>query len=179
MSSRGVEGSALAMDLAEASFDVVLCQQGFQFFPDKRAGLHEMSRVLVPRGRALLSVWRGESPYTLAMGEAVERHVGPEAAATLRQSRTVPDPDALQQLMIEAGFKDVQIRARTLTRRLPAVAEFVLRHLAATPVADAVAALGDGAREALARDVSEALQVYVTGDGVAYPEVTIVAMATR
>src|SRR5262245_11922824 len=30
-----VEGSALAMPLLDASFDVVLCQQGFQFFPDR------------------------------------------------------------------------------------------------------------------------------------------------
>jgi SAM-dependent methyltransferase len=36
-----VEASALAMPLRDASFDVVLCQQGFQFFPDKRAGLQE------------------------------------------------------------------------------------------------------------------------------------------
>jgi hypothetical protein len=113
------------------------------------------------------------------MADAVERHVGPAAAATLRQSRVVPEPEALRQLMVEAGFRDVQIRARTRTRRLPAIAEFVLRHLAATPVADAVAALSDGARGALAGDVSRALRAHADGDGVAYPEVTNVAMATR
>lgn len=30
-----VEGSAMATGLPDASFDVVLCQQGFQFFPDR------------------------------------------------------------------------------------------------------------------------------------------------
>jgi len=51
-----VEGSAVAMDLPDASFDVILYQQGFQFFPDQPAALREMHRVLVPGGRVLLSV---------------------------------------------------------------------------------------------------------------------------
>src|SRR5436309_1061779 len=42
------EGNALAMPFADASFDVLLCQQGLQFFPDRSAALCEMHRVLVP-----------------------------------------------------------------------------------------------------------------------------------
>jgi ubiquinone/menaquinone biosynthesis C-methylase UbiE len=72
-----VEGSALAMPLPNASFDVVLCQQGFQFFPDQAAGLQELKRVLVPGGRMLLSIWEGATPYTSAMAAAVQKHVGP------------------------------------------------------------------------------------------------------
>ena len=34
-----VEGSATAMSLPDVSLDVVLCQQGLQFFPDKPAAL--------------------------------------------------------------------------------------------------------------------------------------------
>src|SRR6266545_3885805 len=48
-----IEGSALAMHLPDAVFDVVLCQQGVQFFPDRPAALREMRRVLVPGGRVL------------------------------------------------------------------------------------------------------------------------------
>jgi ubiquinone/menaquinone biosynthesis C-methylase UbiE len=51
-----VEGSAMAMDFPDASFDVIVCQQGFQFFPDQPAALREMHRILVPSGRVLLSV---------------------------------------------------------------------------------------------------------------------------
>jgi SAM-dependent methyltransferase len=129
-----IESSALDMRLADASFDVVLCQQGFQFFPDKSAALREMKRVLSPGGRLLLSVWAGATPYDIAMWAAVERHVGTDAAATLRTSRTVPGSEALRQHMVEAGFRDVQVRSRTLTTRLPAVADFVLQHLSASPV---------------------------------------------
>jgi ubiquinone/menaquinone biosynthesis C-methylase UbiE len=36
------------LQLPDASFDVVFCQQGLQFFPDQIAALREMRRVLKP-----------------------------------------------------------------------------------------------------------------------------------
>jgi SAM-dependent methyltransferase len=49
-------GSALRMPFPDEYFDVVLCQQGVQFFPDRAAGLREMRRVLAPGGRVVLAV---------------------------------------------------------------------------------------------------------------------------
>src|ERR1700732_4783842 len=46
-----LERSALDLQLEDASFDVVLCQQGLQFFPDKTVALQEMRRVLDNGGR--------------------------------------------------------------------------------------------------------------------------------
>ena len=68
--------------LPEAAFDVVLCQSGLQFFPDRSASLREMRRVLKPGGRLILSVW---GPIERSRGfavaaDAVARHIGPEAA---------------------------------------------------------------------------------------------------
>ena len=174
-----VEGSALAMPLPDASFDVVLCQQGFQFIPDQAAGLHEIKRVLVPGGRVLLSIWEGETPYSAAMAAAVEKHVGVEPATTLRRSRACPDPETVRGLMMQTGLRDTTTCARDLTRRLPEITRFVLRHLAATPVASAIAALSDGERAALADDVRKALLTYAEGDGVRYREVANVVVGVR
>lgn len=44
------QGDAGALPFDDAAFDVVLCQQGLQFFPDKVKALREMHRVLVPGG---------------------------------------------------------------------------------------------------------------------------------
>jgi ubiquinone/menaquinone biosynthesis C-methylase UbiE len=173
-----VECSAVAMHLPDATFDVVLCQQGFQFFPDKPAALREMHRVLVPGGRMVLSVWtKTVDPYGLAQWEAVERHVGPEAATRLRAPRVVPEPEELSRLLVAAGFRDVHIRSSRMTLRLPALETLVLCQLAATPIADAVAALSDDARVALVRDVRSALQAYADGDGVLIPNETNLATA--
>ena len=47
-----IEGSALDLPFDSNSFDVVLCQLGLQFFPDRRLALKEMVRVLKPGGGA-------------------------------------------------------------------------------------------------------------------------------
>ncbi len=52
------EGSAMKLPFPDSAFEVVLCQQGLQFFPDRAAALREMHRVLGPGGRLALSVWR-------------------------------------------------------------------------------------------------------------------------
>ena len=47
------EGSAMKLPLPDTAFDLVLCQQGLQFFPDRAAALREMHRVLSVRPRTL------------------------------------------------------------------------------------------------------------------------------
>src|SRR2546423_530338 len=42
------EGDATALPFPDGTFDVVLCQLGLQYFPDRPAALREMRRVLVP-----------------------------------------------------------------------------------------------------------------------------------
>jgi ubiquinone/menaquinone biosynthesis C-methylase UbiE len=53
-----VEGDATSLDLPDASFDLVLCQQGLQFFPNREATAGEIRRVLAPGGRFVAAVWR-------------------------------------------------------------------------------------------------------------------------
>ncbi len=52
------EGSGTEMPFPDASFDLVVCQQGLQFFPDRQLGMNEIYRVLAPGGRAVVSVGR-------------------------------------------------------------------------------------------------------------------------
>lgn len=53
------EGNAMALPLPDVTFSVAVCQQGLQFFPDRAAALREMHRVLMPRGRLVVSCWKG------------------------------------------------------------------------------------------------------------------------
>lgn len=174
-----VEGNAVAMDFPDASFDVILCQQGLQFFPDKAAALREMHRVLVPSGRVVLSVWKSAGPYNVAVADALEHHVGVEAATRFRASRIVPDAEALYRLLIEAGFPVVEIRPSTMTIRLPSLETFVLGHLSGMPIAAAVAALSEEQRAALGKQVKSALELYADGTGVAVPDAVNIATAHK
>lgn len=60
---------ATSMSFDDGSFEVVLCQQGLQFMPDRSAAMSEMSRVLVSGGRLALSVWRAPSVFSVAFGK--------------------------------------------------------------------------------------------------------------
>lgn len=51
------QADALALPFDDATFDLVLCQFGAMFFPDRQAGYREARRVLKPGGHFLLSVW--------------------------------------------------------------------------------------------------------------------------
>jgi ubiquinone/menaquinone biosynthesis C-methylase UbiE len=174
-----VEGSAVDMKLPSASFDVILCQQGLQFFPDQAAALHEMLRVLVPGGRIALSVWKSLSPYNDAVGEACERFTSPEIAKKYCASREVPHAETLQDMIVAAGFRKVEVRPRTVIIHQPEIEAFVLGHLSGGPVASAIAALCEEDRAAFARLVKFALKPYAEGDGVAYPDEVNIATAMR
>jgi ubiquinone/menaquinone biosynthesis C-methylase UbiE len=174
-----VEGSATGMSLPNASFDVILCQQGLQFFPDRDAALREMLRVLVPGGRIALSVWKSPSPYNDAVGEAFERFTSAEIATKYRASRVVPNAEALHHMIVAAGFRAVEVRPRTVIIHQPAIETFVIGHLSGGPVSGAIDALGEEGRTAFATQIKTALQPYAEGDGVSYPEEINIATALK
>jgi SAM-dependent methyltransferase len=164
------QGSAQAVPFADGAFDVVLCQQGFQFFPDRTGALQEMRRVLRAHGRVALSVFTGPSPYFMALRDAVARHISAEAGSSTAAGFSLGDANEFGALLTGAGFHDVVVQQVRLTLRLPAPDEFVLAHLSALPLAERVAALGDEARAALVADVAEAMRAYVDGYGLAVPQ---------
>jgi SAM-dependent methyltransferase len=165
-----VERNALDTGLPDRSVDVVVCQQGLQFFPDKTAALREMHRVLAPRGRLAVSVWRSTGVYNSAVGAALRQHIGADVGSRFCASRNVPSDEELRRFAVAAGFQDVTLHAQRMTVRLPPPQDFVLRHLAATPVAPDVKAMSDAARAALGSEVARQLSAYLKGDGVAFPE---------
>ena len=170
-----IQSSAMRMDVPSGSIDVVFCQQGLQFFPDRLAALREMRRVLTPGGRLLLSVWKGMNAYHAAVAEALTQHVSAETATVFSASRIVPDADELRRLVTEAAFRDVSVELQAMTVRLPA--GFSLSHLAATPVARAVEAAGAEIRAAVAHAVARALTAYADGQSLAIPDATNVVTA--
>lgn len=172
-----LERSALDLRLEDASFDVVLCQQGLQFFPDKVVALREMHRVLNHGGRLALSVWNSTGLYNNTVGDALARLVGNEVAVRFNASRQVPTAEDLRSLATEAGFSAVDVRVSRIDVHLPRLDKFVLDHLAATPVASAIAAADPEARKKIGASVMEQLRRYADGDGVTYPEETHVLTA--
>ena len=147
------EASAHAMPLPDASFDVLLCQMGLQFMPDKPAALREMRRVLVPGGRLVLNV-PGPTPrlFTI-MREALARHIGPEAAGFVNLVFSLHDPAEIQNLLTGAGFHPPSVQSENRSLRLPPPEKFLWQYLLSTPIAPAIAQMDEQRRASLEREV--------------------------
>jgi len=165
------EGNVSAIPFPDAAFNLVLCQQGLQFFPDRSAALREMRRVLVRGGRLALSVWRPiqYSPGFTALATALGRCIALEAATLMQNPFALGSAEELRTLFTGTGFKDVVLRPAAKTLRFPSPEEFVQLYVAATPLAGIVAQANDNARAALIAEVSATLKSYVDHQGLTFP----------
>ena len=77
-----VEAPADRLPVPDASFDVVSCQQGLQFFADRPAALAEITRALRPGGRIGVAVWKRieECPPFAVLAEAIRKVAGDRLA---------------------------------------------------------------------------------------------------
>ncbi|HEV8526952.1 MAG TPA: methyltransferase domain-containing protein, partial [Actinomycetes bacterium] len=126
------QADACSLPFPDSDFDVVLCQQGLQFFPDRAAALSEMRRVLRDGGRVVLAVWSSieRSPGFRALADAIERHMSAEAANRYRHGpfgygRMV----SLERELTAVGFVSVSVDERNKTVRFPSAQEFVRRYV--------------------------------------------------
>jgi len=149
------EASAEAIPLADALFDVVLCQLGLQFIADKRGALREMRRVLAPGGRLVLNVPGPTPPLFAVMADALGTHVDPRAASFVHIVFSLHDERELRELMNAAGFHDVRVQTRGTSLAVPPAREFLWQYVSSTPLASAVAAASDETRAELEREVVE------------------------
>ncbi|HEX6251837.1 MAG TPA: methyltransferase domain-containing protein [Gemmatimonadaceae bacterium] len=154
------EGDAAALPVeGGGSFDVVICQQGLQFFPHRAAAAAEMRRVLTSGGRLAVSVWRSdeEMPVLRELRAIAERRVG--AIADRRHS--FGDSEELEDLLVSAGFTDVHVTPTTRTIRFDDGPAFLhLNAMALVGMSSAAKDLSDEARsEAVKLIVSDSQSV--------------------
>ena len=162
-------GDVCALSCADASFEVVLCQQGLQFVPDPGVALREMQRVLVPAGRLAFTVFSEVPAYYAALADALARHVSADAATSCLSRYTLREATTLRQLVEDAGFSAIEMRVLEVMRRMPASAVSVVEGMARAPYARDVAAVEEAARQAVGSEVSAALHAYRDGDEVVIP----------
>jgi len=175
------EGSALKLPFPDGAFDLVLCQQGLQFFPDRPMALREMRRVLAPGGRLGLSVWRSieRSPGFAVLADALSHHISPQAGALLTSGPfSLSDTEELRALIARADFSDITIRPALKMLSYPSPDEFVRCYAAGSALAGPFATADDHARAALMGEVKAALHPYVD-KRLAFPIETNVVSAHK
>ncbi len=178
-----LEGNAIHLELPDDAFDLVLCQQGLQFFPDRAASVREMRRALGDGGRVAISVWQALRlhPVYEALFEATARHLG-APLSSVDVSFSLWDAEELRRLLKDASFEHIAITPRSLEVHLPSPERFVqLTVLGAATSIPAFAQLDTAARSALVDAVTEETQAvaerYRDGNTLTFPMSTHIAVA--
>jgi SAM-dependent methyltransferase len=174
------------IDLPLASVDAVLCRWGYMLMADPAAALAETRRVLRPGGRVALAVWDAieSNPWALLPAqELIERGLAP-APSDDAEPRPGPfalgDAEQVSDLLMEAGFLDVEVEALDLRRRHPSFAELWETTLDLSPsFHDAVLSRPATEIAEIERSLGERFAPYTSADGaLEIPARTLVASAS-
>jgi SAM-dependent methyltransferase len=125
------QADALRLPFADASFDLVACQFGVMFFPDKARGFSEARRVLRRGGLLVFNVWdrieENEFAHTVATALAELFPADPPRFME-RTPHGYCDPEVIAGDLATAGFRasprfeTLAARSRALSARVPAIA---------------------------------------------------------
>lgn len=170
------QADALALPFEDATFDLVCCQFGAMFFPDRVAGYREARRVLKPGGHFIFSVWDRieENIFADDVTKALAELFPDDPPRFLERIPHGYHDWALIRSDVErAGFSHVTIetkaeQSRASSPRIPAVA-----YCQGTPVRNEIEARGgelesatDHAEAAIAKrhgitDIAAKMQAHI------------------
>jgi SAM-dependent methyltransferase len=103
---------AQRLPFGPADFDLVVCQFGVMFFPDRIGAYREALRVLRPGGAFLFAVWGRleDNPASIALSDAVAALFPDDPPAFLRRTPFGYNDQALiRRDLAAAGFSGVEI----------------------------------------------------------------------
>jgi SAM-dependent methyltransferase len=106
------QADAMALPFADQSFDVVTCQFGTMFFPDKVQGYREARRMLKPGGCFLFSVWDriSENEFADTVTQALATMFPQDPPRFLaRTPHGYYDVDQIRFELTTAGFSKIEI----------------------------------------------------------------------
>jgi ubiquinone/menaquinone biosynthesis C-methylase UbiE len=111
---------AQGLPFGDGEFDVVACQFGVMFFPDKPLAFREARRVLREGGHYLFSVWDSldDNELSRAVVEALTERFPDDPPQFLRRTPYgYHDAGAITRTLAEAGFSAVASETVTLRGR--------------------------------------------------------------
>jgi ubiquinone/menaquinone biosynthesis C-methylase UbiE len=176
------QADALALPFEDGSFDLVACQFGAMFFPDKVKGHAEVQRVLRDGGTYLLLIWNSieHNLATRVAGRAVA-DLFPENAAAFyeRIPFRYSDTAEIDRDLRAAGFADVAIDTVELRSRAESAGDAAIALTQGTPMRSDIEKAGADALAAATDAAEAALRQFETADGFEAPMSAHIVTATK
>lgn len=144
--ARWAVADASALPFRDGRFDLVVCQFGAMFFPDRPAAFAQAHRVLAPGGRLLFATWDTVERHGFADAlMAGVRRVFPEDPPLFVEM--IPhgyhDPDRIAADVRAGGFADVALETVTLTGHAGSADDLAVGFCTGTPLRAGIASRGD------------------------------------
>jgi ubiquinone/menaquinone biosynthesis C-methylase UbiE len=155
------QADALALPFEDQSFDLVACQFGAMFFPDKVQGYREAHRVLRPGGHFLFNAWDqiSENDFPQVVSDAVQAVFPDDPPRFMeRTPHGYHDAGTIRQDLLAAGFQAIMIEAVSRTSRARSAQEVAVAYCQGTPLRGEIETRSpSGGLEAATRAAAEAL----------------------
>lgn len=155
------QADALALPFDDASFDVVACQFGVMFFPDRVKGHAEARRVLTPGGRLFFNVWDRieDNEFADVVTQALAKVFPDDPPRFMaRTPHGYHDPDSIRSDLLQAGFGEIVIEAVDHVSRAASAREPAIALCQGTPLRGEIEARGAPGIEAATGKAEEALR---------------------
>ena len=154
---------AQALPFGDASFDLVVCQFGVMFFPDKVRANSEARRVLRDGGRYMLVIWDRieHNLATMAAGRAVgDLFPGDSVRFYERVPFRYHDVGLIERDLLAAGFTDIEYETVELRSRAASARDAAVALVQGTPVRSDIEQIDPTMLGAATDAATQALQQY-------------------
>jgi len=166
------------LDVADSSFDKVLCREALMLVADPIAAAREARRVLRRGGRAVFAVWGppAANPWLSALLDAVGAQLGaPVPPPGMPGPFALSESGALTDVLSGGGFHDVEVAEVAVPMHVASFDDWwrIVPSLAG-PVAALLASLPDDMTSAIRGNAEAALQPFATQSGYTIPGLSLI-----